>query len=83
MLGPNERESDIFGLGHEYYQENKTHGPRGNRKTQRPPPVWSPYSSLRIRALFSAGATGERAQRSLFGLSWALLWIPPKVMFES
>lgn len=83
MLGPNERESDIFGLGHEYCQEDKTHGPGGNRKTQRPPPIQSPYSSLRIRALFSAGATGERAQRSLFGLPWALLWIPPKVMFES
>ena len=56
---------------------------RGEQEDPKAPPIQSPYSSLRIRALFSAGATGERAQRSLFGLPWALLWIPPKVMFES
>lgn len=78
VLGPNKRESDIFGLGHEYCQENKTHGPMGGRKTQRHPPQSGPHiAPLRIRALFSAGATSERAQRSLFGLPWALLWIHP------
>ena len=83
MLGPNERESDILAWGTNIIRKTKLMVQGGIGRPKGPPPIWSPYSSLRIRALFSAGATGERAQRSLFGLSWALLWIPPKVMFES